>query len=344
VRREIPDTHPEHEAFREKGSVWVRVSDFGGPICCSRFAIFIRLPAVSGLWSLRMSQTRTLLKLSVVFLLLLTVASPRTNADVGAHQNQAHPQAATKPAPDTGWSRRPAEAGDYQTAIYFPDIERPPGILSYWPMDRNLPGPCDALTRAYSEAMVQAEDQLAGLEKQNLSAMGPEILKLPRLYERVGNLAAYNGDMETAIKNLEAAYLRLTESIDFYPNGQKAKLFLEEEIGVAYMKLGEQQNCRLNHNAQMCIVPLSVQGQHKLTTGSEKAIEYFTKYLEVEPKNLEVRWLLNIACMTVGKYPAGVQRRILSRHPFSSLKRTSGDLRTLPARPELTMSATRVAW
>jgi hypothetical protein len=254
-----------------------------------------------------------LLRCSVVLGLLLTgIASPGTSERLSLRQNQPRPQANARASlPPTGWFIRPPEAGDYEIALSFPDVERPPELAKYWPMDRDLPGTCGALKLAYRDALTTGRNELAALENRHLSDLDPETLQLPRLYERVGRLAAYSGDMERAISSLESAYRSLNQVADFLPNGSQIKLTMEEEIGVAYMKLGEQQNCRLNHNAEMCIIPLSVQGQHKLKTGSEKAIEYFNKYLETDPKSLEVRWLLNIACMTLGKYPSGVPSQFL---------------------------------
>jgi hypothetical protein len=39
--------------------------------------------------------------------------------------------------------------------------------------------------------------------------------------------------------------------------------------------------------------------------------EYFLKYLEQKPDDLEVKWLLNLTYMTVGKYPSGVPAKYL---------------------------------
>jgi len=247
----------------------------------------------------------------VVVLLAASVVCPGLCGRPDGAHNVAYAQKEKRRLPQTGWFQKPAGAGDYEVAIAFPDLEHPPELADYWPTDRDLNGPCAALKRAYGDASKQASTALSSLEARKLSDMDPEILQLPQLYERAGNLAAYNGDMETAVARLEAAYRSLNQIMDFLPNGPEAKLHLEEEIGVSYMRLGELQNCRANHNAQMCIIPLSIQGQHKLTLGSEKAIEYFNKYLAGNPNNLEVRWLLNIAYMTLGKYPADVPARFL---------------------------------
>ena len=44
----------------------------------------------------------------------------------------------------------------------------------------------------------------------------------------------------------------------------------------------------------------------------EKAIEYLLKYLQRKPDALDVRWMLNLAYMTLGKYPAGVPPQYLT--------------------------------
>jgi tetratricopeptide (TPR) repeat protein len=247
--------------------------------------------------------------LLIAALLILPVIMPLPRASAVYSQSKAQ-AAADKPSArrSTGWFKRPAAAGDYKEVLNLPDMERPPALADYLPTTRDLPAFCRAQTRAYDEFIAESANELAQFEAKKLSELDPEILRMPRLYERLGNLAAYNGDMEQAIEKLETAYRLLNNSIDFYPNGKQVKQFMEEEIGVAYLRLGELQNCRMNHNAEMCILPLSVAAQHKLTAGSEKAIEYFKKHLESDPNNLEVRWLLNLAYMTLGKYPNEVPK------------------------------------
>ncbi|HEY8670532.1 MAG TPA: CRTAC1 family protein, partial [Terriglobales bacterium] len=44
---------------------------------------------------------------------------------------------------------------------------------------------------------------------------------------------------------------------------------------------------------------------------SERAVQYLTRFLEKKPDSLEVKWLLNLAYMYLGKYPAGVPKKYL---------------------------------
>ncbi|MEI6411576.1 MAG: CRTAC1 family protein [Bacteroidota bacterium] len=78
---------------------------------------------------------------------------------------------------------------------------------------------------------------------------------------------------------------------------------LFELYALAYLRMGEQQNCVQNHTASSCIVPISPEGQHKLRDGSSKAIELYTKILDKFPDDLQSRWLMNVAYMTLGEYP-----------------------------------------
>jgi hypothetical protein len=82
-------------------------------------------------------------------------------------------------------------------------------------------------------------------------------------------------------------------------------------LGVAYLRLGEQDNCIRNHNVESCLFPLRPAGVHALQKGSRMAIERFQSVLKTDPGNLTAQWLLNIAYMTVGEYPAKVPEDLL---------------------------------
>jgi hypothetical protein len=75
--------------------------------------------------------------------------------------------------------------------------------------------------------------------------------------------------------------------------------------------MGERQNCISNHSAESCILPIKNAGVHQNKTGSQKAIEIYAKLLEQNPKDYESMWLLNIAYMTLGEYPAKVPQQWL---------------------------------
>mgnify|MGYP002361433795 CR=1 FL=1 len=77
-------------------------------------------------------------------------------------------------------------------------------------------------------------------------------------------------------------------------------------IGITYMRQGEIQNCVQQHNHASCLIPIRGEGIHTLTNGSENAVAIFENSLKQFPNDLETQYLLNIAYMTLGKYPDGV--------------------------------------
>jgi prepilin-type N-terminal cleavage/methylation domain-containing protein len=79
--------------------------------------------------------------------------------------------------------------------------------------------------------------------------------------------------------------------------------------GVAALRRGENDNCVNCRGESSCILPISPSAVHMNPTGSRLAIKHFSEYLEQFPDDLEVRWLLNLAHMTLGEYPGGVDPR-----------------------------------
>ena len=94
------------------------------------------------------------------------------------------------------------------------------------------------------------------------------------------------------------------------PDGSGAQRLLEE-LAVSSLKAGELGN-RANPSARLvCTLPLNNEQGHQNPEGSTEAIKHFLRLLEIEPGNLKYRWLLNIAHMTLGTYPAGVPKQFL---------------------------------
>jgi len=79
--------------------------------------------------------------------------------------------------------------------------------------------------------------------------------------------------------------------------------------GVAALRRGENENCILCRGESSCILPISPAARHTRPEGSRQAIRYFLEYLEKFPDDREVQWLLNVAHMTLGEHPDGVDPR-----------------------------------
>jgi len=88
-------------------------------------------------------------------------------------------------------------------------------------------------------------------------------------------------------------------------NRAQLRLYLAQ----SFFRLGEQQNCLTNHTTESCLLPIRAAGVHRLPAASRSAIAVLNEQLAEFPDDLSARWLLNIAYMTVGEYPAGVPSR-----------------------------------
>lgn len=97
---------------------------------------------------------------------------------------------------------------------------------------------------------------------------------------------------------------QVVEKDFLYPNIQKI-------LAMSYLRLGERNNCVGNHMAGSCIFPIQGDGIYTDPYATQKAIKQYEDILRRTPANLEARWLLNIAYMTLGTYPAGVPRDML---------------------------------
>jgi hypothetical protein len=84
-----------------------------------------------------------------------------------------------------------------------------------------------------------------------------------------------------------------------------------KDLAMAYLRLGERTNCFHNHTSESCIFPISLAGVHMDKKGSEKAIELYKQLLADDPHDLESKWLMNIAYMTIGGYPDQVPASLL---------------------------------
>lgn len=117
---------------------------------------------------------------------------------------------------------------------------------------------------------------------------------------RLGKIHDSVGHLESGLAIIADANIQMSASQSEY---------LMFQAGVTYLRLGETENCVNCRSGDSCILPISAAGQHADDTGSRRAIEYFQKVLVMNPNHLSARWLLNIASMTLGDYPSGVEEK-----------------------------------
>ncbi len=233
-----------------------------------------------------------LLRLGLVVVLVVGASGP------GFSQRDTSPDAAT-------WNRRPPGVGDYRTVT---EVSGRAELARFRiPSDpRSLRSVCDARQEALAAAVPTLEQHLAAL-----LARAPADQSLAEItwdHHDLGQLWAYQGRMDKAIPEMEAAWRAVTANADRSPGLAAAEPYLETVLGVLHLRRGELENCVHDKNADRCLFPIRASGVHTQTSGSETAIEYFTRHLRRSPDDLEARWLLNVATMTLGRFPDGVPK------------------------------------
>jgi tetratricopeptide (TPR) repeat protein len=158
-----------------------------------------------------------------------------------------------------------------------------------------------------NETMAKAIDHLKTfLAPENASARSssPQI-DIMQAHYSLAQLYAYQGDMEPAIAEAKEAYQIALSGIP------SAIPQMEEALGILYLHASEMENDVYRNPGERDLFPMGAGNGYQKTGDSEKAIEHFLKYLDRKPGDLEVEWLLNLAYMTVDKYPAGVPAKYL---------------------------------
>lgn len=123
---------------------------------------------------------------------------------------------------------------------------------------------------------------------------------------------------------------------------QQWNYFYQRLLALSYIRLGEQENCQINHSSSSCILPISNDGVHQLTGGSTKAIEIIEPLLKDYPEDLELVWLLNICYQTLGLYPESVPKDFLIP-PSSFVNENSSVGRFIDMAPELGLGVMGIA-
>jgi tetratricopeptide (TPR) repeat protein len=121
----------------------------------------------------------------------------------------------------------------------------------------------------------------------------------------LGEIDSYEGNMAQAIEQYEEAVRIAVTDVP------KAVPQMDEALGIAYLHKSEMDNDVYRNPGDRCLLPMRPGNAYAKPGDSEKAVEYFLKYLEQKPDQLEVKWLLNLAYMTLGDYPAKVPPKYL---------------------------------
>lgn len=175
--------------------------------------------------------------------------------------------------------------------------------------------PTPAETRAELEAVCRrltegtnpffGEQVVEGL-KQRVQATDAASETAVRLRGRLGHELIRLGKLEDAIRVLDEA-LALHDGRDpESPGSGDLRGLLLRTLAIAHLQLGEDENCVARHTATSCLLPVTDEAVHALPAHASLAGDLLERYLDSEPDEPMVRWLLNLARMVSGDYPDGV--------------------------------------
>lgn len=122
---------------------------------------------------------------------------------------------------------------------------------------------------------------------------------------RIGDLAAADASIQNAFAEVESV-------------GRTIPAPMWKLRALVNMREAEYRNCIARHNHECCVFPIAGGGIHSEPKPMAAAKDALLQMLEVEPRNLEAAWLLNVASMAIGDYPHDIPEHI--RLPKSSLQ------------------------
>ena len=116
---------------------------------------------------------------------------------------------------------------------------------------------------------------------QHALAKGPSWSRTVRLRLQLGEQLLRAGRTQEAIDELSLLQEELARRKS--PAPLRATWPVHERLGLAYLRLGEQQNCLVNHTTESCLLPISAEGVHILPEGSRRALTEYAEVLAQRP-------------------------------------------------------------
>src|SRR5262245_61405710 len=157
----------------------------------------------------------------------------------------------------------------------------------------------------------------------------------------LAQLHAYDGRLDRALEHYRQAYETARAGVP------AAMLRMEEALGVAYLHKSGMENGvdRAPGDLFLFRPPFDDRSgrprQSFAKTGdSDKAIAHFLSFLKQKPDDLEVRWLLNLAYLSIGAYPDKVPAAHLIPPSAFASKEDIGRFRDVPPQAGVNVIAT----
>lgn len=163
---------------------------------------------------------------------------------------------------------------------------------------------CQLHRHAITQGVQKLKGRVKGLRAGKASSAHP--LELMAAYDSLSSFESFQGHMGNAVKDLQAEY-QIARATGQLETQQK----LLEKLGIDCMQRGDIQNAAKTVHIESSIVPILPNAKYRLGYSEEEAVRYFLQHLQEDPLDLEVKWLLNLVMMKLGKYPGGVPSRYL---------------------------------
>jgi hypothetical protein len=156
-------------------------------------------------------------------------------------------------------------------------------------------------------SLLDISKRFKGAAKRKIEALDRELAKpntteIDQIVNEFAKARFFNFDGE--VDKAYECLVRVRKVMEKNPDIAETDLFTVIYYqGVTALRKGENENCIMCRGESSCILPIVPAAQHTNRAGSELAIKHFTEYLKQFPDDMEVKWLLNIAHMTLGEYP-----------------------------------------
>ena len=280
-------------------------ADEGGELGTVR-AEDLRAELRDALQQLRPGQISPIVKIPTGYAILQVLADANTSTTTAAEGQPASQTTMGAPGTLSVTGRAvgrqvPETSGLSPVETEFRSMPKP----DRWAYDMST------VCKLHQDAISQLQAYTKKLLDSQASA-NPSPNRLLEMHYAAALVESYQGHMDEAIKHCEACYrIAQTDLPDRVP-------LIEEVLGDVHLHKAEMDNGVYTQPGDRCIFPPQPNGRYskfQKTHDVDKAIGYFLKYLETKPDDLEVKWILNLAYMTLGKYPDGVPSKYLITAP-----------------------------
>jgi len=190
---------------------------------------------------------------------------------------------------------------------------------------------CQARRESLASSQKSLEEALSPENPSGRASRSP--FDLMQAHFALAQLHAYRGQMDRALVQYRQAYESARAGVP------AAVMRMTEALGVAYLHKSGMEN-RIRAPGDICLFPLRPGQSYAKTGDAQKAIDLFLNVLKQKPDDLEVRWLLNLAYMTIGLYPDKVPAVYLIPPPAFASTEDVGRFRDVAPQAGLNVVAT----